>query len=225
MDGVVICAHCDCMAGLGEVCSHVGAILFYIEATHRIKTCTKVTCAWNMPNNVDRIPYARIADIDFVKLKSTIRLMKRGAHHNNDHDMLTNPAEIELTSDVAKASSSSRVGSLNPNLVTTTENEASSFFDNILKHRPCVLSLLSSYCDSYIPNELEKATPLDIPSLSSLYKPENEELTYKELLDVCEDVVFELTSEQISEIERHTKAQYGCDLWFKHRSGSVFSVG
>ena len=27
---------------------------------------------------------------------------------------------------------------------------------------------------------------------------------YKELLDVCEDVVFELSKEQISEIERHT---------------------
>ena len=23
-----MCAHCDCMAGLGEVCSYIGAILF-----------------------------------------------------------------------------------------------------------------------------------------------------------------------------------------------------
>ena len=42
---------------------------------------------------------------------------------------------------------------------------------------------------------------MDIPGLSSLYKPENEVLTYKELLDVCEDVIFELTNEQITEIE------------------------
>jgi len=26
-DGMVLCGHCDCMAGLGEVCSHVGALL------------------------------------------------------------------------------------------------------------------------------------------------------------------------------------------------------
>ena len=61
----------------------------------------------------------------------------------------------------------------------------------------------------------------DIPGLNTLYKPENEELTYKELLDVCEDVVFKLTNEQIAEIERHTRAQHGCDLWFKRRTGRI----
>ena len=25
-NGIVICAHCDCMAGLGEACSHIAAI-------------------------------------------------------------------------------------------------------------------------------------------------------------------------------------------------------
>lgn len=30
--GPVIAAHCDCMAGLGEVCSHISALLFTIEA-------------------------------------------------------------------------------------------------------------------------------------------------------------------------------------------------
>ena len=33
--GVVVCAHCDCMAGLGEACSHIAAVLFALEAnTH-----------------------------------------------------------------------------------------------------------------------------------------------------------------------------------------------
>ena len=31
IDGVVLCAHCTCMA---EVCSHIGAILFYVDATY-----------------------------------------------------------------------------------------------------------------------------------------------------------------------------------------------
>ena len=30
-DGVVMCAHCDCVAGLGEVCSYVGAVLFILR--------------------------------------------------------------------------------------------------------------------------------------------------------------------------------------------------
>ena len=29
LDGVVQCAHCTCMAGLGEVCSHVGAVVHF----------------------------------------------------------------------------------------------------------------------------------------------------------------------------------------------------
>ena len=135
--------------------------------------------------------------------------------------MLTNPADVELSSNVTMSSSSCRVGSLNPNLVPTNENEVTLFCNNILKHSPCVLSLLSPYCDSYIPKNSEEVMPLDIPGLNTLYKPENEELTYKELFDVCEDVVFELTNEQIVEIERHTRAQYGCDLWFKHRAGRI----
>ena len=42
--GEICCAHCNCMAGLGEVCTHVAAILFYLEAISRIqgkKTCTQ----------------------------------------------------------------------------------------------------------------------------------------------------------------------------------------
>lgn len=30
MDGEVICAHCTCIAGLSETCSHVGAVCFFI---------------------------------------------------------------------------------------------------------------------------------------------------------------------------------------------------
>lgn len=127
---------------------------------------------------------------------------------NNDCDMLTNPAEIELSSNVTKSSSSSRVGSLNPNLVTTTENKGSAFSVRFLNIGHMFCRCFHPQCDS---NKLEDAAPLDILGLSSWYKPENEELTYKELLDVCEDVVFELISEQISEIERHTRAQCECD--------------
>ena len=221
MDGVVICTHCTCMAGLGEVCSHVSAILFYIDATYRLKSCTEIPCTWNMPANIDSIPYAKITDIDFSKPKSIIMPVKRGAHCNNDHEMLTDPAEIEATSDFPCSSGRSTVGSLNPNMVPTTENEATLFFNNAIKHNPAVLSLVSLYCNSYIPNGSDDLVPFDILGLNSLYKPENEELTYKELLDVGEDIVFELTRDQILVIEQHTRAQHGCDLWFKHRAGWI----
>ena len=34
--GMVLCAHCTCMAGLGEVCSHITALLFAVEANTRL---------------------------------------------------------------------------------------------------------------------------------------------------------------------------------------------
>ena len=29
--GTIICAHCTCMAGLGEACSHISAVLLVLE--------------------------------------------------------------------------------------------------------------------------------------------------------------------------------------------------
>jgi len=84
------------VAGLGEVCSHVGAILFCIDVMYHLKTCTEVPCEY--PASVDSIPYAKIADIDFSKPKSTIAPMKRGAHCNNDCEVLSDSSEIEANS-------------------------------------------------------------------------------------------------------------------------------
>lgn len=30
MDGEIVCAHCTCLAGLSETCSHVGAICYAV---------------------------------------------------------------------------------------------------------------------------------------------------------------------------------------------------
>ena len=41
--GKIVSVHCDCMAGLGENYSHVGAILFYIEAAVSLRDYKTVT--------------------------------------------------------------------------------------------------------------------------------------------------------------------------------------
>ncbi|KAH9361714.1 hypothetical protein HPB48_005133 [Haemaphysalis longicornis] len=48
-DGTVITAHCTCMAGQGEACSHVGAMLFAVETAVRIRdarTSTERSNIW-----------------------------------------------------------------------------------------------------------------------------------------------------------------------------------
>jgi len=54
-DGVVEAAHCTCMAGLGEVCSHVGGIMFAAEFYVRKEeenaaSCTSKANSWLAPN-------------------------------------------------------------------------------------------------------------------------------------------------------------------------------
>ena len=47
-NGVVLCARCNCMAGLGEACSHISAILFTSDANEHAKismSCTSMPCS------------------------------------------------------------------------------------------------------------------------------------------------------------------------------------
>ena len=65
MLGTVLCAHCTCMAGLGEACSHIAAVLFTMEANTRIRgnvSCTSELCSW-LPANSQTVQYATVSDI------------------------------------------------------------------------------------------------------------------------------------------------------------------
>ena len=47
-DGTVVASHCTCMAGLGESCSHIAAVLFAVETYNRLSkddACTSQLCA------------------------------------------------------------------------------------------------------------------------------------------------------------------------------------
>ena len=76
--GTVIAAHCDCMAGLCEGCSHVGAVLFAVEAGVRIRdstTCTQEKNKWLLPSHVRDIPYLPVSEMDFTSAKKKHELM------------------------------------------------------------------------------------------------------------------------------------------------------
>ena len=61
------------MAGLGEVCTHVAAVMFYVEISERLNgapTCTQQKCQWVIPAYQKDIPYAPLHMIDFSSAKS-----------------------------------------------------------------------------------------------------------------------------------------------------------
>ena len=56
--------------------SHVGAVLFAVEAGVRIReaqTCTSLSCKWLMPTAVKSVPYEELCSIDFTSAKAKKR--------------------------------------------------------------------------------------------------------------------------------------------------------
>ena len=58
-DGTVLSGHCMCMARLGECCTHIASILFYIEMWNRLTetpSCTQQKCSWIIPSGSSETP-------------------------------------------------------------------------------------------------------------------------------------------------------------------------
>ena len=67
--GVVVCAHCNCMAGNGEACSHLASLLFTVKANTQIKeqfSCISLPCSW-LPSSFRSVPFSEIYKIDFSR--------------------------------------------------------------------------------------------------------------------------------------------------------------
>ena len=103
-DGLVVCAHCNCMAGLGEACSHIAALLFTLEANSQVKkslSCTSLPCYW-LPPTFKSVPFARICDIDFTAPQTKQRKLC------DDQQVSTPPASIP-TSDMKPSASELKI--------------------------------------------------------------------------------------------------------------------
>ena len=77
---VVLSSHTvlDVRAEQGECCTHIGSVLFNIEAWNRVNeklSCTQVKCSWLMPTAFKEVPYAPVSDIDFRLAKKLKQLI------------------------------------------------------------------------------------------------------------------------------------------------------
>ncbi|XP_061703411.1 uncharacterized protein LOC133515122 [Syngnathoides biaculeatus] len=73
-EGTVYCTHCTCLEGLGEVCSHVAALLFKVDATVRAgltsTASTGEACKWNASYRKELNPIP-ISDINIMGSRKT----------------------------------------------------------------------------------------------------------------------------------------------------------
>ena len=196
-NGEVVCAHCNCMAGLGEVCSHVAAVLFTAEANTQIKNRTSSTslpCSW-LPPSFQTVPCVQVSDMDFT----TPRCRRKATFHEmNDDDVNTD----EDDNDVSTAAVTSTASDLRPQ-----GSDIARFYCQLATKtpgKPVVLSLVSEYADSYIPITLTSDFP---KPLSELFDASTVELTFDELLLKCEDVydAFTITRDEAKVVEANTQ--------------------
>ena len=129
--GIVVCARCDCMAGLGEACSHIAAILFTLDANVQARkslSCTSMPCSW-LPPSFRSVPFAPISDIDF------------------------SDPEKRMKASCSTPSSGSTSTATSLRKLTPTKNEIDDFFRKLSDtgKKLVILSLVSEYSDAYVP--------------------------------------------------------------------------
>lgn len=88
-EGSILACHCNCVAGLGEVCTHVAAILFALEyaGVHEEQSVTDVLAYWIGPSKKGRF-FKQLSEIDF----STPAVLK--GSNMDDSELMTNEPEI-----------------------------------------------------------------------------------------------------------------------------------
>lgn len=70
-NGSISSAHCTCMAGLGEVCSHVAAIAFSLHFKNRSDdmSCTDKLSVWLVPAAAKTVHPKKVSEINWGKKK------------------------------------------------------------------------------------------------------------------------------------------------------------
>lgn len=180
-DGTIKSAHCTCMAGLGEACSHIAATLFAVSAAVNLRdgqSCTSQKCKWSQPSmdSVKKVPFAKGSDICFSSAQR-----KRKAER--------------------KSNTSATQQQASPGL---SKEEQNALYDRLYKAeakeeipvKSAILALIPGHSHRYIPRPMTLNIP---PSLMDMYKADNLKLMLPELKTKCQETMesLHITKEQV----------------------------
>ena len=211
-NGAVVCGYCTCMAGLGETCSHIGALLYWVEYQVRKRSeisSTSLTNSWLEPSSVSSVPYLQIADIDFTSPDKKMKILQEPIAAT------TTTTSSQATSQPTMSPSSSSSTSFQP--CTLNINE---FFNKCLDSdtTPVIFSLEEPYNKTFA-----KAADHFPYVLQQLFNPDYLQYDYVKLLNIAEQNMTSITSTTIqqSHLEEITRSQVKSKLWMKYRSGRI----
>ncbi|KAM9409450.1 uncharacterized protein KZ484_001659 isoform 1-T1 [Pholidichthys leucotaenia] len=202
-DGEVLAAHCTCKPGLGEVCAHVAAVLFYLEVTVKIShgvTSTSLPCEW-IKTSTAKGRYLEATDIDFTSSQTKKRKIDEGSTEKTTSSIYARIAKLPELGD----------------------EEKKQFYNNLQASgaKCAVLSLLDSHHQNFIPVSITANLP---PTLTELAKRHSCQADDDEQVQAaCRDIMtnLTLTRDQGSTLERLTRKQSNCKLWINYRAGRL----
>lgn len=146
-DGSVQAAHCDCMDGLDEACTHIAALLFTVEANVRaIQTGTidDEEANWMMPSAEKKLLYRSISEIDFTP---------RGCKTGKRRQPMTTSVAASKRTIQKKIPSPSQ-----------TEKNDFSFPFHASSAKCAIPSLVEPYSDEFVPQATRNTPTVTVPS-------------------------------------------------------------
>ena len=209
--GEVIAVHCDCMAGLGESCTHVASLLFAIESGVHIRdsmTVTQKKAYWVIPTGVKVVPYATVQQIRFCANKRSAYMME-SLEYRSSSSPTPSPLPGPSPSPVISPSSTPRASkSPTPmrSIKAPDQDQFKNFIDSLAccPSKPAILSLIEPHCLKYIPTSLDGSLPV---CLAELFIPEYQKLNYGELLKIASKKIIKVTEAEAKHVEMKTRAQ------------------
>lgn len=181
-DGSISSAHCTCMAGNSEVCSHVGAILFAAEYANTMKqsrSCTDVKAAWAVPSLSSNIAVVPVKKMDWGKSSAIYEDRAIPAMSSTDKEKMMKDLED-------------------------------------LGHSSALMRIVEPFA-SKISEENIKI----LPSLFNIFREDNVNKSYGELIQTGEAVNLNLSEDEINAIETATRKQNKIENWYIQRAGRI----
>lgn len=182
-DGDVAAAHCTCMAGNGEVCSHVAALLFYIK--YNVCVAGVIVHGWRqlVAAKAHQESDARsIAAIDFAS--STMKKRCLGANATATCEPKAHAQSAAPTGDEWMCSFTTLVDQGNYQAVTSTDPASSDLYVPAVRH-------------------YKRA------DLRRLYSHSAQRLSYHEPLEECHKIYarLDINEKVVCSIESRTRSQ------------------
>ena len=211
-NGIICSAHCTCMAGLGETCTHVSALLFHTDAVIRVrnlKTPTQAAAYWKIPVGIQGDDYKAAKDIDFTSAKKKQSLLNE---------------EISFTafSGVPVPNKTPRGRSRSTHVPNPTPLDVSNMFAmfSLNNQQPAAMKIFKGHSKHFIPIAVSGTIP---DPLTNLFDPNLLNSTLSELQNIIHSNSFSIkvTPDQVKIVEEETRGQSKKDLWFKLRAGRL----